>query len=290
MSMNRIISYNGTLYDENSYAMSAFSRAVHYGDGVFETMRARGNRVFRLEDHLNRLCSGLDILRIPLPDVGRLTAAALEVLRAHALPEAILKIIAFRSGPPGPTPAATHAPCILIIVDRLDRDALSRNAEGVSARIIAIRRNTTSPLCGIKSLNYLDNIIARMEARDHNALEALFLNQHGRVAEGATSNVFAVTDGSLRTPPISAGALPGITRRVLFEIAHTLSLPCSECDISPDELKAADELFLTNAGAGIMPLTMLDGKIINTGRAGALTLRCQTAYNDIFTRETEQAT
>lgn len=288
--MNRIISCNGTLYDENSYAMSAFSRAVHYGDGVFETMRASGNRVFRLEDHLNRLCFGLGIVRIPLPDVGRLTAAALEVLRANALPEATLKIIAFRSGPPGPTPAATHAPCVLITVDRLDRDALSRNAAGVSARIVAIRRNTTSPLCGIKSLNYLDNIIARMEARDHGAMEALFLNQHDRVAEGATSNVFAVKDGSLRTPPVSAGALPGITRRVLFEIARTLSLPCSECDISPDELKAADELFLTNAGAGIMPLTILDGKIINTGRVGALTLRCQAAYNDIFTRETEQAT
>ena len=129
-----------------------------------------------------------------------------------------------------------------------------------------------------------------MEARDHGDLEALFLNQHGRVAEGATSNVFAVQDGSLRTPPLSAGALPGITRRVLFEIARTLSLPCSECDISPDELKAADELFLTNAGTGIMPLTMLDGKTIGTGRAGALTLRCQAAYNDIFTQETEQVT
>ena len=286
--MNRIISYNGTLYDENSCAMSASSRAVHYGDGVFETMRARGNRVFRLDDHLNRLCSGLGIVRVPLPDLGRLTSAVLEVLRANALPEAILKIIAFRSGPPGPTPAATHAPCVLIIVDRLDRDALSRNAAGVSARIVAIRRNTTSPLCGIKSLNYLDNIIARMEARDHGALEALFLNQHGCVAEGATSNVFAVTDGALRTPPVSAGALPGITRQVVFDIARTLSLPCSECAISPDELKAADELFLTNAGAGIMPLTMLDGNTINTGRAGALTLRCQAAYNDIFTRETEQ--
>ena len=94
----------------------------------------------------------------------------------------------------------------------------------------------------------------------------------------------------MRTPPISAGVLSGITRRVLFEIARALSLPCSECDISADELKAADELFLTNAGAGIMPLIMLDGRTIGTGRAGALTLRCQAAYNDIFTRETEQVT
>ena len=193
--MNRIISYNHELYDENTGAISAFSRAVHYGDGVFETMRARGEQVFRLDDHLERLDSGLNVLRIPLPDIQKLKTSVSEVLRANALSEAMLKIIAFRSGPPGPTPAATHAPCVLITVDRLDRDALSRNAAGVSARIVAIRRNTTSPLCGIKSLNYLDNIIARMEARDHNALEALFLNQHDLVAEGATSNVFAVKDG-----------------------------------------------------------------------------------------------
>jgi branched-chain amino acid aminotransferase len=285
--MSKFISYNNELYDENTDMIGAFSRAVHYGDGVFETMRSRGDRVFRLTDHLDRMCSGLNLLHIPLPDVQQLKTATAEVLRANALPEATLKIIAFRSGPPGPTPPATHKPCILIIAKELDRDTLCRNAGGVSARIVGIRRNTTSPLCGIKSLNYLDNICARLEARDNNALEALFLNQHGFVAEGATSNVFTVQDGVLRTPPVSAGALPGITRRVLFEIACSLSLPCSEADISLDELKAADELFLTNAGSGVMPLTMLDGEPVGSGTAGPLTLRCQIAYNEIFTRETE---
>ncbi len=285
--MSRIISYNNRLYDENTGAICAFSRAVHYGDGVFETMRARGERVFRLKDHLGRLCCGLKILRIPLPDVEQLTKTAVEVLKANALPEATLKIIAFRNGPPGPTPPATHEPCVLITASMLDRDTLCRNAAGVSARIVSIRRNTTSPLCGIKSLNYLDNICGRMEARDQGDREALFLNQHGLVAEGATSNVFAVQDGVLRTPPLSSGALPGITRRILFEIADALSLPCNECDISPDELTAADELFLTNAGTGVIPLTMLNGEAVGTGETGPLTLRCQTAYNDIFTRETE---
>ena len=285
--MSRIISYNNRLYDENTFAIGAFSRAVHYGDGVFETMHARSERVCRLKDHLGRLCCGLKILRIPLPDVGQMTKAVAEVLKANALPEATLKIIAFRNGPPGPTPPATHEPCVLITASMLDRDTLCRNAASVSARIVSIRRNTTSPLCGIKSLNYLDNICGRMEARDQGDREALFLNQHGLVAEGATSNVFAVQDGVLRTPPLSSGALPGITRRILFEIADSLSLPCNECDISPDELTAADELFLTNAGTGVIPLTMLNGKAVGTGETGPLTLRCQTAYNDIFTRETE---
>jgi len=285
--MSQIISYNKTLHDENAGTINALSRCVHYGDGVFETLRARGNRVFRLNDHLDRLCSGLNVLRIPLPDMQELKASVDEVLRANALSEATLKIIAFRSGPPGPTPPVTHAPYVLITANKLDHDNLSRNAAGISAKIVAIRRNTTSPLCGIKSLNYLDNICARMDARDHGDSEALFLNQHGFVAEGATSNIFTIQDGSLRTPPLSSGALPGVTRRVLFEITHTLSLPCNEQEISPDELKAADELFLTNAGTGVIPLTRLDGDPVGTGTAGPLTLRCQASYNEIFTRETE---
>ena len=287
--MHRIISYNNTLYDENTGAVTAFSRAVHYGDGVFETIRARGERAFRLDDHLERLCTGLKVLRIPLPRLPELKAEVSEVLRANGLPESRVKIIAFRSGPPGPTPAATREPCTLITVDTIDHDALNCNAAGITAGIAAIRRNTTSPLCGIKSLNYLDNICARMHAADNGHLEALFLNQHGFVAEGATSNVFMVQDNALRTPPPGSGALPGITRRVLFEIAKALCLPCDECDISPEELKAADEIFLTNAGSGVMPLTRLDKETISNGKPGPVTLRCQAAYNEILTWETEPA-
>jgi len=288
--MSRFISYNNKLYDENTGMIDAFSRAVHYGDGVFETMRARGQQVFRLADHLDRLCLGLETLRIPLPDIQQLAENTKEVLRANALPETNLKIIAFRAGPPGPTPAATQKSCVLITADKINHEIQCRNAEGIRARIVSIRRNTTSPLCGIKSLNYLDNIIARMEARDHGDQEALFLNQHGRIAEGATSNVFAIQNGTLSTPSLNSGALPGITRKVLCEIAHSLSLPCTECAITPEELKASDELFLTNAGTGVMPLTMLDGKAIGTGRPGLITLQCQNAYTALFTQETEHTT
>jgi len=287
--MHRFISYNNKLYDENTGIVDEFSRAIHYGDGVFETMRARNQHIFRITDHLDRLCSGLETLRIPLPDIMGLKAAAATLLEANALSETILKIIAFRNGPTGPTPPVTHTPCVLITANTLDHDSLSRNAEGVSARIVGIRRNTTSPLCAIKSLNYLDNICGRIEARDNNALEALFLNQHGLVAEGDASNIFTVHKGALRTPHLNSGALPGITRKILFEIAEMLSLPCSEGDISPDELKTADELFLTNAGSGIMPLTVLNEEPVGAGTAGSLTLRCQAAYNELFTRETEHA-
>ncbi len=287
MLMHRSIYYNGSLYAENTGPVSAFSRAVHYGDGVFETMRARGASIFRLSDHLNRLCCGLELLRIPLPDRAQLTAAAQEVLQANAFDETIIKIIAFRDGQPGPTPAPTRAPGVLITAERCDPERLRRCAAGISARIVCLRRDETSPLSSIKSLNYLTNILARMEAADHGDVEALMLNRQGRVAEGATSNVFAVRHGSLITPALSAGALDGITRGVLFEIAQTLALPCAEADITPDELQCADEVFLSNAGSGVMPLIMLDGRAVGTGKPGAVTLRCQTAYNEFFIRETE---
>jgi len=288
--MNRIISCNGTLSDENSCAVSAFSRALHYGDGVFETMRAARGRLFRLAHHLDRLCAGLRLLRIPLPGRTQLTAAVEGVLQANALTEATVKMLAFRDGPPGPTPAATHAPGVLITAERFDFETLARSAAGVSARIVTVRRDASSPLSGIKSLNYLVNIMARMEAADCGDREALLLNHGGCVAEGATSNLFMVSNGSLCTPPLSAGALPGITREVVFEIARSLRINCSEADITPEDIKGADELFLTNAGAGVMPLTMLDGEAVGTGLPGALTRSCQAAYNEIFSRETEQRT
>ncbi len=285
--MSRAVFYNGALYAESDCALSPLSRAVHYGDGVFETMRARNGCVFRLSDHLDRLCTGLRLLRIPLPDCAQLSAAAVDVLRVNALTEARVKIIVFRSGPPGPTPPAAQAPGVLMTAEALDPESLRHSFEGISARIVDIRRDGVSPLSGIKSLNYLVNIIARMQAADHGDSEALLLNQHGHIAEGATSNVFMVRDGVLRTPPLHAGALPGITRAVVCDIARSLIIPCTEADILPDALAGADEIFLTNAGTGVMPLTMLDGEPIGPGRPGAVTLRFQAAYSELFTRETE---
>ncbi len=284
--MERIIFYNGTLQAESARPLS---RAVHYGDGVFETMRARNGRVFRLSEHFERLSAGLNVLRITLPETAKLAAAVDGLLRANALPEAVVKIIAFRGGPAGPLPAV-HAPCVLITAEPFDHGMLARNAAGISARIVSLRRDETSPLSGIKSLNYLVNIMARMEAADSGDREALLLNRGGCVAEGATSTVFMVSSGSLRTPPLSSGALPGITRAAVLKIARSLDLDCAEADIAPAELKGADEIFLTNAGSGVMPLIMLYGRSVGAGRPGPVTLRCQAAYNETFARETGRRT
>lgn len=286
--MSTYLYYNGKLLDAATFGISAFSRAVHYGDGAFETLRAGGEIAFRLDDHIERLLSGLMVLRIPRPDHRQLREAVRDVLRANALAEAALKILVFRAGPPGPAPASADESCVLITAAAPDPETPHRCAAGVSARIVSIRRDESSPLSAVKSLNYLANIIARMEAADHADFEALLLNREGHLAEGAASNLFAVQDGRLITPPPSAGALSGITRRVVFEIATALSVACAEADMAPEDLQTADEAFLTNAGAGVMPLTAVDGRKIGTGSAGPMTLRLQAAYGEIFTRETEQ--
>jgi len=139
--VSRAVFYNGSLYAESDCAISPLSRAVHYGDGVFETMRSSNGCVFRLSEHLERLCSGLRLLRIPLPDPAQLAAAADAVLRANALSDATIKIIAFRDGPPGPTPAATDAPCVLITAEPMDHDSRTRSAAGAAVMIHGFSSN-----------------------------------------------------------------------------------------------------------------------------------------------------
>jgi branched-subunit amino acid aminotransferase/4-amino-4-deoxychorismate lyase len=148
-----------------------------------------------------------------------------------------------------------------------------------------MRRSSYSPLSRIKSLNYLDNILARLEAREHNAQEALLLNTLGWVAEGATSNVFIIKDKNLITPPVDAGILPGITRAAVLEIAESLDLQAREETFSPEELLRANEAFLTNSLMEIMPLVMLNEKKIGKGKPGPLTELLHQGYRELVNRE-----
>ena len=148
-----------------------------------------------------------------------------------------------------------------------------------------MRRSSYSPLSRIKSLNYLDNILGRLEAREHNAQEALLLNTLGWVAEGATSNIFIIKDKKLITPPVDAGILPGITRAAVLEIAGTVDLQAREETFSPEELLRADESFLTNSLMEIMPLVMLNEEKIGNGRPGPLTELLRQGYRELVNRE-----
>jgi branched-chain amino acid aminotransferase group I len=286
MVMARIVYYNGELLPADKVAISPFNRGLLYGDGVFETLRAYSGRVFRLEQHLKRMQEGLQVLKIaPNEETHGIERAINELLKLNNLSDAVLRISVFRGDGEGPEPPDGLRSSILISAKPFNKYRTEDYATGFRAYLVCIRRSSYSPLSRIKSLNYLDNILARLEAREHNAQEALLLNTLGWVAEGATSNIFIIKDKKLITPPVDAGILPGITRAAVLEIADSLNLQAQEETYSPEELLRADESFLTNSLMEIMPLVMLNERKIGSGRPGPLTGALLQQYRKLVNRE-----
>ena len=286
MVMARIVYYNGDFMPTDKVAISPFNRGLLYGDGVFETLRAYSGRVFRLEQHLIRMHEGQQVLRIePNREAHGIERAINELIKHNNLSDAALRISVFRGDGEGPEPPDGLQSAILISAKPFNTYRAEDYATGFRAYLVSMRRSSYSPLSRIKSLNYLDNILARLEAREHNAQEALLLNTLGWVAEGATSNVFIIKDKKLITPPVDAGILPGITRAAVLEIAESLDLQAREETFSPEELLRADEAFLTNSLMEIMPLVMLNEKKIGKGKPGPLTELLRQGYRELVNRE-----
>lgn len=286
--MESIFYYNGSFLKEGEAAISPFNRGLHYGDGVFETMRSYAGHIFRFEDHVKRLLDGLEVLKIKAGrDNSEFYNAVEKVLRKNGLSDASVKIIAFRQGGEGPTPPADSKASFLITARPFDRERKARCEKGISGYVVPIRRNNYSPVSFIKSLNYLNNILGRLEARDNNADEALFLNILNKVAEGATSNVFIIKRGTVYTPPVNAGILKGITRDVVLQIAKQTGITCLERDFTMDELSEADEAFLTNSLMEIMPLVSVNDTHIGKGIPGDITKQLMQSYSSLVKKELE---
>jgi branched-chain amino acid aminotransferase group I len=286
MVMARIVYYNGNILPADNVAISPFNRGLLYGDGVFETLRAYKGLVFRLGQHLKRMQEGLQVLRIePDWEAHSIERAIGELIKLNNLSDAALRISVFRGDGEGPEPPEGLRSSILISAKPFNTYRAEDYATGFRAYLVSMRRSSYSPLSRIKSLNYLDNILARLEAREHNAQEALLLNTLGWVAEGATSNIFIIKDKKLITPPVDAGILPGITRAAVLEIADSLDLQAREETFSPEELLRADESFLTNSLMEIMPLVMLNERKIGSGRPGPLTAALLQQYRNLVNRE-----
>jgi branched-chain amino acid aminotransferase len=286
MVMTRIVYYKGNFLPADKVAISPFNRGLLYGDGVFETLRAYSGRVFRLEQHLKRMQEGLQVLKIALNEEAHgIERAINELLKLNNLSDAALRISVFRGDGEGPEPPDGLRLSILISAKPFNKYFAEDYATGFRAYLVSMRRSSYSPLSRIKSLNYLDNILARLEAREHNAQEALLLNTLGWVAECATSNIFIIKDKKLITPPVDAGILPGITRAAVLEIADSLNLQAREETFSPEELLRANEAFLTNSLMEIMPLVMLNEKKIGSGRPGPLTELLHQGYRELVNKE-----
>jgi len=273
---------DGRVVPAEQAKIPASDRGFLYGDGVFETMRARGGRVFRLEAHVERLRHGLRVLGIELErDDEELRGAIAETLEANGLQEAAVRLTVTRGS--GGTRLDTEGcdrPTLLIRATPFAGYPEELYQRGFSAITVKGVVNRHSPLCGVKSLNRLEHILARRRAREAGVDEALLADAEGLVIEAAASNVFAVRGEAVYTPPLEAGALPGITRACVLELLAERGVEVIEEPLPLADGSAAEfhEAFLTNSLMGVMALTRGDGVAVGAGEPGAVTADVRRAY------------
>jgi branched-chain amino acid aminotransferase len=275
---------NGQLQESAGPHLSAFDRGFTLSDGVFETMRVHTGRVFRLDRHLARLHHALTVLNIPrAPELRDWVNAALGRL-VSGQGSMRLTVTRGTSGGGVTIPADPHS-TVIIAVSLLPAFPSSMYERGLKSHIASGRRNERAMTNGLKTLAYTDAVAALLEAQQAGADEALFLDTEGHCSEASSSNLFVWRHGALVTPPVSCGALPGITRATVLELAAGLSVPCAERIIGPDELISADEAFLTSSLRGLAPLVQVGENRIGTGATGVLTRRLSDAYTALIERE-----
>ncbi len=256
---------NGKIVAPEQASVSVFDHGLLYGDGVFEGIRFYNGRAFRLQAHLERLFLSARAIALAIPySIEQLTRAVIDTIAVAPEQNGYLRLVVTRGpGPLGIDPSRCHSPVVFIIADRLQMVSERVRNEGAKVIIAATRRLGADGLDPrIKSLNYLNHILARMEATHAGADEAILLNSSGRIAEGSADNIFIVQRGELLTPPVIEGALDGITRQVVLELAGKLGIKAREIPLAPYDLFTADECFLTGTGAELIPVGFADGRSI----------------------------
>lgn len=279
---------DGQFYPESEAKISVFDHGLLYGDGIFEGIRFYNGRVFRLDEHLDRLWDSARSICLEIPmSKAAMAEAVLETIRKNGLRDGYIRQLVTRGvGNLGLNPAQCKRPSVIIIVAliALYPEEVYRN--GLTVVTCATRRMGAAALNpAVKSLNYLNNVMARIEANLAGADEALMLNDAGNVAECTADNVFVIKKGHVFTPPITAGALRGITRSVVMDAAVELGFPIKEADITRHDVFTADECFLTGTAAEVIPVIKADGRVIGTGKPGPMTARIIARFREL-TRET----
>ncbi len=278
---------DGEFYSEADAKISVFDHGLLYGDGIFEGIRFYNGRVFRLEEHLERLWDSARSICLEIPMTLReMSDALLETIRRNDLREGYVRLVVTRGvGNLGLNPVQCKRPSVIIIAMTITLYPESAYKNGLTVVTCATRRTAPAALNpAVKSLNYLNNVLARIEANLAGADEALMLNDAGNVSECTADNIFIIKRGQIFTPPISAGALRGITRSVVFELAAELGIKISESEITRHDVFIADECFLTGTAAEIIPVIKADGRLIGTGKPGAISMRMIGRFREI-TRE-----
>lgn len=277
-----MIYIDGRFYEKEEAKISVYDHGLLYGDGVFEGIRVYGGRAFRLAEHLERLYRSARAIMLEVPlSIEEMESAVNESVRVNGRRDGYIRLIVTRGvGNLGLNPAQCRRPSVIIIVDDIQLYPAEYYDKGISVMTSSLRRVGLDCLDPrIKSLNYLNNILARMEAQRAGCLEAIILNRDGYVAECSGDNVFVVRDGDLHTPSAEYGALDGITKRIVIDIARRLDIKIYEGALAQYDLYTADECFLTGTGAEIMPVVSVDGRIIGNGRPGRMTLSLVEAFH-----------
>ena len=256
--------------------VSVFDHGFLYGDGIYETMRVYDGVVFMLDEHLGRLFRSASLIGLDIPkDVAGIKTALYETLQANALANAYVRLTVSRGyGPIGLDPDLCKEPTFIVIANEFKEYPHAFYSEGIKLIIAGTRRNLKEALDPkIKSLNFLNNILAKLEAKRAGAHEAVMLNAAGHLAEGTISNIFFVSGGMVCTPSPACGILDGITRSLVIEVAAKAGMRVKEGEFTPADLYGADEVFITNTTMEVMPVSTVDGARFAAGRVSKALLK-----------------
>ncbi|MDG6950613.1 MAG: branched-chain-amino-acid transaminase [Nitrososphaerota archaeon] len=290
MTRESLVYVDGRFVEKSKAVVSVFDHGLLYGDGVFEGIRAYNGNVFRLADHISRLYDSAKVIRLRLPfSESEMTEAVLETMRKNGLRDAYIRLVVTRgAGDLGVDPALCKKPTVFIIAESMASVLGPREPRVVKMIFSSYRRDAVDATSHeIKSLNYMNSILAKIEATSAGADDAIMLDHRGFVSEASVSNIFIVKERKLSTPSSSAGILHGITRRRVISLCSDSGLEVEERDITPFELTIADEVFLVGTKAEILAVGSVNGVEIGSGRAGEVTKRLYAEFSRIVQRPEE---
>ena len=285
--MPRIIFMNDRLVPEDEARVSVFDHGLLYGDGVFEGLRSYSGRVFRLDAHIDRLWASARAICLEIPMTKEAVAqAVIDTLAANKLTDGYIRLVVTRgAGSLGLDPNRTKNPQVIVIADTISLYPAEFYSNGLKIVTAATQRVQSAALSPrIKSLNYLNNIMAKLEGLRAGCVEALMLNHKGEVAECTGDNVFVVRGGRLLTPPPDAGILEGITRGAVMELAVAAGIDCRETTLVRHDLYTAEECFLTGTAAEVIPVVEIDGRKVGAGVPGPITKRLTDDFHALVRR------
>jgi len=272
---------DGEFRTKETATVSVYDHGFLYGDGVFEGIRVYSGRVFESHAHLVRLYESAKSIRMTIPmSLAELSDVLEACVKKSGMTDSYIRLVVSRGpGDLGIDPRKSPRPCVIVIVDKINVYPAEVYQTGMAIITSSVTRNHSNACPPrVKSLNYLNNVLAKIEANDAGVYEAIMLNSQGNVAECTADNIFIVRSGEIQTPGTSEGILEGVTRRVVMELAKQHSIPLVEKVLQRHDVYIADEVFLTGTGAEVVPVTKIDGRVIGDGTPGPVTKKISEVY------------